>query len=332
MSEPLRTEIAALVGSLFPGARVEPIAGDASTRRFHRIHPPSGPSWIVMDYGAPFEGETDDIRMTGIFEAAGLPVARIRHVAPAAGCLVLEDLGPRTLEAALSQGAVGGEESRDRLYSRAVTLALAVATRGTAALSLSPRASEPALDAGRFRFEMDFFLEHYALGLEAQRALPPGLAPALYGLAEGAASCARPVLCHRDYHSRNLMVRADGSLAMVDIQDARRGPLGYDLASLVHDAYVELGEELAGRLVEDFRSGLPDPPSRDEFHDRLAVIAAQRMIKALGTFGFQAHVLGRHHYLEGVPRTLARLAVLLPSFPATAPVAEQLRAAGLLPS
>jgi aminoglycoside/choline kinase family phosphotransferase len=319
-----------LAERLFPGASLDPVAGDASTRRFYRILPPGGPSRILMDYGTPFEGETDDVRLARIFEKAGLPVARIEHVRPAEGCLILEDLGSRTLEDALSTLPPGESGERERLYGKAIALAIAIATRGTAVLERSDRASGPALDSDRFRFEMDFFLEHYVGGLMGVRPVPPGLLPPLYHLADLAANHPRSVLCHRDFHSRNLMVRDDGSLTMVDIQDARRGPLGYDLASLVYDAYSDLDEDLESSLIESYRSALPDAPARGVFESRLDVVAAQRLIKALGTFGHQAVVLGRRRYLEGVPRTLARLARLLPRTPETAPVGEHLRRAGLL--
>ena len=126
------------------------------------------------------------------------------------------------------------------------------------------------------------------------------------------------------------MVRDDGTLAMVDIQDARRGPLGYDLASLVYDAYVDLDEGLASRLIERYRAALPDSPGPAGFEAALTLIASQRLIKALGTFGYQAAVLGRRRYLEAVPRTLARLSRLLPRSPLTDSVAQRLRASGLL--
>ncbi len=331
MSDALRPEIRSLLATRFPGATVEPVAGDASTRRFHRVLPPGAPSRIVMDYGAPFDGETDDVRLSRIFESARLPVARIERICPAEGCLILEDLGNRTLESTLARLRAGGASGRDYLYDQAVDLAVAIATRGTAALERSDRAASPSLDAERFRFEMDFFIEHYAGSLSGVRPVPAGLASVLRDLADRAAACSRPVLCHRDYHSRNLMVRDDGTLAMVDIQDARRGPLGYDLASLVFDAYVDLEEGLASRLIERYRASLPDAPAPVEFDATLTLIAAQRMIKALGTFGYQAAVLGRRRYLDGVPRTLARLSRLLPRSPLTARVALELRAAHLLP-
>lgn len=336
---PPRPELGRFLAEAFPRSEVRSIAGDASTRRFCRVRLPDGTSRVVMDYGAPFEGETDDIRLTRLFERAALPVAQVLQIAPEVGCLVLEDLGDCTMETALVDLPGAGSshadcppprDLREDLYRKAVDLARAVAVRGTQALVSSPRASGPALDGDRLCFEMDFFIEHYVLGFMGRRTLPSGLRDALYGLAREASEGSTPILCHRDYHSRNLMVRTDGSLAMVDIQDARWGPDSYDLASLLRDAYVELDDELVERMIDAYRKGLPDPPAPNDFRARFDVVAAQRMIKALGTFGHQAHVLGRQRYLSGVPRTLDRIGRFFPRSSSTASIGELLRSEGLL--
>lgn len=298
-----------------PFARVETLAGDASTRRFHRIFLEGGGTRVVMDYGAPFSGETDDVRLARLFVAAGLPVARVIDVLPEAGCLVLEDLGDLTLErAALDRSAA--EKGVATLYERAIDLAAGIAASGTAALAASDRAAGPALDEERFRFEMDFFLENFLLRFRGRASVPAELRDALHALARRAAAHPR-VLCHRDFHSRNLMVLPDGSLAMVDIQDARWGPDTYDVASLLRDAYADLDEAEVDRLLERFRLALADRSEAHELRERFHVAGTQRMIKALGTFGYQVGVLGRERYRSAVARTLTRLQTLLPSRPST---------------
>lgn len=324
MSDGARRAVSAFLADRYPGSRLRPIAGDASTRRFFRLLASGGSTRVVMDYGSPFENETDDCRLERLFRSAGLPAARIEAVSPEAGCLVLEDLGERTLESFLSSGA--RPEERERLYREAVDLAVAIAVRGTEALRRSERAAGPALDADRFVFEMDFFLEHYVGRLLGRDGA--GLRTALASLAERAADGPR-VLCHRDYHARNLMVRDDGSLAMVDIQDARWGPVGYDLVSLVFDAYVDVADDLVGRAVARYRRGVAGLLD-ERFEERLAVVGAQRMIKALGTFGHQIAVRGRDRYRDAARRTVARLERFLPASPAVAELAGPLRSAGVL--
>ena len=322
----MRKELVAWLEEAYPRLRWRGLAGDASTRRFWRILFPEQATRIVMDYGAPFQGETDDVRLARIFHEAGLRIAAIERITPDPGCLVLEDLGDRTFEVALAGASATQVED---LYRRAVDVAVAIAERGTLALRRSERAAGPALDADRFRFEMDFFIEHYVRGLRGSSEVDPQLVAGLRGLADLAASSPR-VLCHRDYHARNLMVLRDGELAMVDIQDARWGPDTYDLASLLRDAYVDLDEELVVELRERYRTALPDPPEPAAFRERFEIVAAQRMIKALGTFGYQVHRLGRERYREAIPRTVRRLARLLPEAPIPGDLAASWARSGLL--
>jgi aminoglycoside/choline kinase family phosphotransferase len=333
----IRREAAEWIAAIVPGAEVVPFVGDASTRTFHRVHRPGGETAVLMDYGAPYEGETDDVALNRIFEDAGLPVPRILDASPAAGCLLVEDLGDLTLE----QAVVAGGERVPSLLRSAVDLAAAIAVRGTPALARSARAAGPRLDAARFRFEMGFFCDNYAA---AFRGIAPSseLRSALHALADRAAE-GPPVLCHRDYHSRNLMVVEAGPqrdphrpvvefrLAMVDIQDARWGPDTYDLASLVRDPYVDLGDDepRVEALVDRFllaRGAAPAPG----FHERLHVVEAQRMIKCLGTYGHQVAVRGRERYAASIPPTLRRLHARLPVAGSTAPLHDLLVSHGLL--
>lgn len=325
--KPPRPEIVEFVDARFPGASAEPLTGDASTRRFFRVAGTGGPAVVLMDYGEPFTGETDDVRLSRLFEAAGLPVAHVDEVVGAVGCLVLEDLGDRTLEQAVID-AVSPEEATD-LLRRATKLAARVARDGTRALVESALVDGPALDSDRFRFEMDYFVENFAGRLRG-RACPRGLRDELHRLADLTASSSPHVMCHRDFHSRNLMVRGDGSLAMVDIQDARWGPDSYDLASLLRDAYLDIEGLTVDALVDDYLAALPDSPARKAFRRRFDVVSSQRMIKALGTFGFQIAVRGNNRYRSAVSRTLRRLRALLPSVTETAELSAMLDREGLL--
>jgi len=324
MSAP-RKEILAFALDRWPGCSIQSLAGDASTRRFYRVLPTSGPTRVLMDYGAPFAGETDDQRLQGIFSASGLPTAEIAASSPRTGCLVLEDLGDTTLELRLEQAGPGGGED---WLGRAVDLAVQIAERGTEQLARSPRSSGPCLDADRFQFEMEFFVEHYVGGLLGATPAPE-LLPELTALAQRAAETPRKVLCHRDFHRRNIMLQQDGRLSLVDIQDARWGPDSYDLASLLFDAYGEIGAQPRDRLVERYRRALADPPEVGEFRERFLCVGAQRMIKALGTFGYQIRAKGDERYREGIPRTLSRLRRILPALPGTVALGTSFEESGL---
>lgn len=329
MSDP-RPEVQSFIESRFPRAAVQRLAGDASYRIFYRVRMADGQTVVMMDYGSPFDEETDDIRLGRIFRGAGLRVAELFEALPDIGLLVLEDLGETSLETVLTRAESKKDEGPPAILVQAVELAASVAQQGTPVLAAAERKTGPALDAARFRFEMDFFLEHFVLGLRGLANPPQELRRELYSLADRAATTPVRVLCHRDLHSRNLMVLEDGTLAMVDIQDARWGPDSYDLASILRDAYVEIDDRWLEPLTAKYLEGLADPPEASAFCQRLDIVAAQRMIKALGSFGYLTVVKRMDRYLDAIPRTLARLERLLPSIDETRPLHVALTRAGML--
>jgi aminoglycoside/choline kinase family phosphotransferase len=162
-----------------------------------------------------------------------------------------------------------------------------------------------AFDVEKLMWEMDFFLRHFLeafRGVELNTATRTAIRAQLSVVVEELAAEPR-VLCHRDYHSRNLMVR-NGELFIIDFQDARMGPDTYDLVSLLRDAYVELPGTLFDELSARFReaAGIGDDPQA--FADRFDLMALQRHLKALGTFGYQAVARANPAYAQYVPRTL----------------------------
>jgi len=128
------------------------------------------------------------------------------------------------------------------------------------------------------------------------------LSEGFHRLAEEIASWPR-VLCHRDFHSRNLMWHRE-QLYWIDFQDARMGPATYDLASVLRDAYLDVPEELIATLAEEFRQKAVPEESQDTFLRRFDLMCVQRNLKALGTFGYMASVKGNRVYLPYIPRTL----------------------------
>jgi hypothetical protein len=152
---------------------------------------------------------------------------------------------------------------------------------------------------------MDFFVKHFveayrgaALTDSARAALRQELGTLVAELA------AEPrVLCHRDYHSRNLMLR-NGRLFVIDFQDARMGPDTYDLVSLLRDSYVDIPESVADDLQAYFLALTGQAGAEVEFRRRFDLMALQRNLKALGTFGYQTTARGNPVYIKYIPRTL----------------------------
>ena len=291
------------------GARVVPLTGDASDRRYFRvILGDDGTQVLAVHPGAIDFARMPFVKVAQLFSLLPVPVPAILSFSDELGIISLEDLGDVTLQAHL--GAATPAEHK-ALYRQAVSLIAALQRRGAAMESPEYPPYGIAFDVTKLTWELDFFAKHFLEGYRGISLDPPertALAEEFSSLVEELAAEPR-VLCHRDYHSRNLMLH-QGSLYIIDFQDARMGPDTYDLVSLLRDSYVDLTEAEVDDLIAFFnalRCGPGEqvrPEDNDEFRRRFDLMAIQRNLKALGTFGFQTISRGNPVYIQYIPRTL----------------------------
>jgi aminoglycoside/choline kinase family phosphotransferase len=215
--------------------------------------------------------------------------------------LLLEDLGDRTLQQALRSSPA---RERDALYRVALdqlTTLQREAGRGPQAAACF----QVSFDVEKLSWELHYFEKHFLEGHRRRELSTEDratLAEGFHRLSAEIAAWPR-VLCHRDFHGRNLMLHRR-TLCWIDFQDARMGPATYDLASLLRDSYVELPEELVAELALEFRQRALPGEARGTFLRRFELASAQRNLKALGTFGYMVTVRGNDVYLPYIPGTL----------------------------
>jgi aminoglycoside/choline kinase family phosphotransferase len=302
------------------GAKVVPLSGDASDRRYFRVLLRDAPSQVLAVHPGPIQFDTlPFVNVCRLLTAMPVPVPRILGCADALGIMALEDLGDVTLQAHVGAASPAEHEA---LYRQAVTFINTIQRRGRELASPDYLPYGIAFDVEKLTWELQFFTKHF---LEAYRgaALTDAARAALaqeYASIVNELASEPPVLCHRDYHSRNLMLY-QGSLHIIDFQDARMGPDTYDLASLLRDSYVDFSDRQVDALIAFFlaqrggseeedrdpsttASGSSRASSREDFHRRFDLMALQRNLKALGTFGFQATARGNTVYIQYIPRTL----------------------------
>ena len=283
-------------------SKVVPLTGDASTRRYFRVFPTDGPSIVLALHDEAIDVATLPFIAVGrLFSRMPLPVPDIVGHDNALGILALEDLGDVTLQSHLGAGTLTEHAA---LYRQAVAFIGVMQQRGAELLTPGDGPSQLVFDVEKLMWEMNFFVKHFVEGYRGAVLTPAervALSHELTGLVEELASEPR-VLCHRDYHSRNLMVHG-GQLYVIDFQDARMGPDTYDLASLLRDSYVDITDSELDGFVAYFLAvaGITDAV---EFRRRFDVMATQRNLKALGTFGHQAAARGNPIYIQYMPRTL----------------------------
>ena len=301
-----------------PHVRVVPLTGDASTRQYFRVMRPDNPPVVLAVYDSPFTfEELPFVNVSRLLASVPLPVPAIAGHADDLGILILEDLGDVTLQAHIG---VTRPAEHDALYMQAIEFIERLQHRGRELQSAEFFPFGIAFDREKLLWELNFFVKHF---LEAYRGLDitPAARAALdqewLQIADELAG-EPPVLCHRDYHSRNLMLHA-GRLFIIDYQDARMGPDTYDLASLLRDSYVDLPEDRVDQLMRGFLKLRPAshsaPPALAEFRRRFDLMSLQRNLKALGTFGHQTTARNNPVYIQYIPRTLSCVRTNLEGYP-----------------
>ncbi len=282
---------------------------DASTRKYYRVSPQGklDASYIISLYPTPFNPQDNSyLDVTRLFERAHLPVPHVIDVAGTEGIILQEDLGDCSLAKWLSEAeAAGHEAGLEEMLQRAIELIVRIQAASELAATSGSIAGGLAFDQDKLSWELNYFFDHFFGSLRHQ-AFADGEEPAIKNdlRAIAAELSARPrVLCHRDYHAMNLMVDGRGELRIIDHQDARMGPVTYDLVPLLVERRLQPADEAwVGEYQNYFlrtriKLGLP-PIEEREFRYEFNLMTVQRQLKATGTFSYQTGVCGRGEYYE----------------------------------
>jgi aminoglycoside/choline kinase family phosphotransferase len=314
-------------------ARVVPLTGDASDRRYFRIIPSDGASLVLALHADRIDFATLPFVNVGrLLEQVPLPVPRVLGHSDDLGVLALEDLGDVTLQAHL--GAAPPSEHA-ALYRQAVALIELLQRRGDELRADGYVPYRIAFDVEKLTWELDFFVKYFVEGYRgaALSAAERGALGEEWSAIVTELAGERRVLCHRDYHSRNLMLH-DGRLHIIDFQDARMGPDTYDLVSLLRDSYVDIADRELDDLIAYFlalkggagAAAVDDGEAAGEFRRRFDLMALQRNLKALGTFGYQTITRRNPVYIQYMPRTLRYATINLDAYPRFSRLRELLAA------
>lgn len=307
-----------------PAATLDSASADASFRSYWRSHS-GGRMWIVMDAPPGKEDIRPWLDIAARLAGAGLHAPHIRASDADQGFVLMADLGSRLylaeLDAQRSNDAVV-----DRLYADALDALLLMQTR-------VPSDDLPPYDDARLIAEMELMPEWF---LQRHLGLVPGcdnwdrIELAFRALANSAEHQPQAFV-HRDYHSRNLMITDGDGPGILDFQDAVRGPLTYDLVSLLRDAYIVWPDERVYGWVEDYRrklvhSGLTavDAPT---FRRAFDLMGLQRHIKILGIFCRLWYRDGKAGYLGDLPLVWRYVRDVGRRYPEIAPLVDLIETA-----
>jgi aminoglycoside/choline kinase family phosphotransferase len=268
---------------------IEKLTGDASTRKYYRI-------WTSKkSYVACLDNPTTDaneeptfLKLQRVLHSENVRVPLIHDKELGTGYILEEDLGDVTFLKEISH--IENLADEYSFYIKAIDLMASIHKIDTSKYK-GESFTKLAFDTEKLYAEMEFtkkyFLKSY-LGLDVESADVVKLYKKLQIMCETLSNEPR-TLVHRDYHSRNLMIK-DGEQIVIDFQDARMGTPLYDLVSLLEDCYYQIDTDNKKRLIEyyfnTYFKKFDSTKSFEQFKSLYDLMAIQRVFKAIGSFAY----------------------------------------------
>jgi len=276
--------------------KLEIISADASFRKYYRLILENGDTFVVMDSSLQKDSVYPFIDISVRLLKADVDIPRVYQQDLTHGYLLLEDLGDTPLSAMLN------DMSYKLLYTKSIYEILKMQNADTTGLD--------PYDEEFLMFEMSLMQEWYIekhLGVKLNSKGEQLLNSVLQLIKDEVLSQPQGYFVHRDFHSRNIMFKGKGKIAVIDYQDARVGAITYDLASLLKDVYIRFDRDKIIELVLEFKElkgGLQDI-SNEQFIRWFDFMALQRHIKILGIFARLKIRDNKPNYIDDIPMTLS---------------------------
>ncbi len=304
-------------------ASVEPITGSGSSRQYFRLDA------LIGCQGTSAEENRAFLYLARHFEGKGLPVPHVVAVGADEMTYLQEDLGATSLFDAVRQGRERGgvyDEREQALLLKAVRLLPHVQIRGAEQTDWNMCYPQPAMDEDNVMFDLNYFkylylrladVDFHELRLQDDfRSLSADL------LAEGGTWG----FMYRDYQARNIMLRPDALLALIDFQGGRRGPVEYDLAAFAMQASARYPEPLRQEMLEAYTDELSkltpvDPEALARRYQRFVLF---RLLQVLGAYGYRGLWQRKQHFLDSITPAIESLRRTPCPYPELARVIERM--------
>ena len=284
-----------------PIKSIAPASTDASFRSYFRVFVDNQNTYIAVDAPPEYEDSVKFVKIASLMQAMGVIVPKIIATNLQEGFLLIGDLGKETMLNAIHRQETKAQE----FYGEAIEILINIQTNGSSHVEGLPLYSKELL-MDEMRLFVDWFcLRHLKIGPEIIND---------YGFEEIFEQLSvyaldqNQVFVHRDFHSRNILMSEKGEMGVVDFQDAVRGPITYDLVSLLKDCYISLPSSKIDHWVDYYFARLMDleliDKSHQEFKLEFDLMGVQRHLKAIGIFSRLKYRDGKDSYILDIPRTM----------------------------
>lgn len=299
-------------------SQVLTLAGDASARRYFRVV--REPDTYVLMLWEPFFNPDSYpfLNVQEHFKKAGVRVPEVLALSPEKGVVLLEDLSDLTLERKFWESQ--NTDLVTPYYFLTIDQLIRIHFAATKDNSKSWVAKNTTFNTRKFLWEMNLAREHVIQRMGKIRlsfSEEEDLQRIFFDICHRLDQQPK-YICHRDFHSRNVMIKK-ADVCIIDFQDARLGPIQYDLVSLLHDSYVRLSptmrENILNYYLNQAKEFLPKDFSRDQFDEVMKLQILQRCFKACGSFASFYNTRSDIRYLKYIQSTLKLVATTAEDFP-----------------
>lgn len=278
--------------TLFKNYTIETALADASFRKYYRLRN-GDKTALLMDSSLEKNSLNSFLDVTCRLTGAGVCAPKIFEQNLQEGYLILEDFGTTHYLDILNQN------NFKAFYTKAMNTILKMQKADVKEL--------PLYDKKFLHVEMDLMQEWYLekfLHVELNSSQKELIATTLNAISDIVLEQPQDVFVHRDFHSRNIMLKNDNKIGIIDYQDAMNGAITYDLVSLLKDCYVAYERKEIKKLALEFRDKKGLKVSDETFLKWFDFMGMQRHIKVLGVFS-RLHIRDKKNgYLKDMPLTL----------------------------
>lgn len=288
-------------------------SADASFRKYYRLTK-ENKTYIAMDSSLEKDSLEPFLYVTRKLHDAAVNAPEIYEKNLELGYLVIEDFG------SIQYFNLLDSSNFKTLYSNAIDTIVSMQKTDPSQL--------PLYDKAFLHFEMNLMKEWYLQGLLKQTltfAQEEILQKSLEHISSVVLTQPQNIFVHRDFHSRNIMQKTNGSIGVIDYQDAMNGALTYDLVSLLKDCYIEFPREEIIALALEFKNKCGVVTDDAEFIKWFDFMGLQRHIKVLGVFSRLFLRDAKEGYLKDIPLTLKYTLEAASLYEETKPLAALLK-------
>src|SRR6266487_3577173 len=286
--------------------KIRPIEKGGSDRKFYRIHSAADQALILVKYNLEREENRHYVQIAKFLDSHGIRVPKIYFHDPTEGLIWVEDLGERDLYSYREESWL----VRRAFYESAVDEILKLHSLPESVCAEMKNHLPAEFNSALYRWEQKYFFDN-CLGryfrIDESKRKELAALSRLREIPKHLANLPR-VLVHRDFQSQNIIIQ-NGQANLIDFQGLRPGLAECDLASLLYDPYVYLSESERAELITYYRDGWDKRgvTCSEDFDSKLRLCAMQRLMQALGAYGFLGLVKGHENFLQYIPRAVRSL-------------------------